>query len=354
VTNVARPAFLGRARAGELVRIYVDGALAGEGTAGLDGSYDITVDSDLADGTHQVTARTVSSLLGSEVESADSPALAVTVDTAAPDAPALAGTSPASPANDNAPRVVGSAEAGVALALYATASCSGAPVATGDAATLAAPGIAVAVADGSTTTIAAEATDLAGNASGCSDAQVYVEDSTAPAAPEITLAPASPSNDATPSFAFTGSDADAVVECSFATGAASYAPCASPLDLPAQADGAYTFSVRARDAAGNTAGDSAALRIDTVGPAITITNPPAAQTNQSLPAFQLAADEPATIECELSGVHDLGTCASGISFGQLPDGSYTFRVRGTDQAGTRARSRRARSPSTRSRRASPS
>ena len=98
-----------------------------------------------------------------------------------PDPPILRGTSPASPANDNSPKIQGSAEAGSSVELYKNAACSGSPVASGSAATFAAPGIAVAVANGSSTTFHATATDAASSVSACSaSAARYVEDSTAP------------------------------------------------------------------------------------------------------------------------------------------------------------------------------
>src|SRR5439155_25347077 len=103
----------------------------------------------------------------------------------APALPTFASTSPASPANDNAPKVLGSAEAGSTVSLYTNSSCSGSPTATGTAASFASPGIAVSVADNSTTTFYATATDE-GHASACSTSSItYAEDSTPPSAPSI-------------------------------------------------------------------------------------------------------------------------------------------------------------------------
>lgn len=95
-------------------------------------------------------------------------------DSDAPAAPQLA-VVPAGPANDNGPRVTGSAEERSQVALYASAGCAGAPVANAGAATLAAPGIAVTVADDSTTAFSATATDTAGNVSSCSAPVSYTE-----------------------------------------------------------------------------------------------------------------------------------------------------------------------------------
>jgi hypothetical protein len=101
-----------------------------------------------------------------------------TVDTQAPAAPQITGTDPNSPANNNAPKVQGSAEAASRVKLYTTAGCAGVPVAQGWAGAFASPGIAVSVADNTTTAFRATATDGAGNTSACSAARLYVEDST--------------------------------------------------------------------------------------------------------------------------------------------------------------------------------
>lgn len=88
-------------------------------------------------------------------------------DVVPPPAPQLTSTDPASPSLGGTPRIRGAAEAGSTVRVYAGANCAGAPVATGSAAELGSPGIAVAVAQG-TATFSATATDAAGNTSACS------------------------------------------------------------------------------------------------------------------------------------------------------------------------------------------
>jgi subtilisin family serine protease len=90
------------------------------------------------------------------------------VDNLAPAAPALTSTSPASPANNASPRVVGSAEAGSSVKIYLSATCKGTPTATGTAGELASPGIGVSVPSGFTAQFSARATDAAKNISSCS------------------------------------------------------------------------------------------------------------------------------------------------------------------------------------------
>src|SRR5207237_6656252 len=101
---------------------------------------------------------------------------------ALPDPPPPLSATPASPANNNSPAISGSAEAGSTVKLYTNASCTSAVAASGTAAAFAS-GLSVAVADNSSTTFYATATDAAGNVSVCSSRIAYAEDSAAPAAP---------------------------------------------------------------------------------------------------------------------------------------------------------------------------
>jgi hypothetical protein len=89
--------------------------------------------------------------------------------------PTLTGTSPASPAADNQPRVLGSSPAGTTVALFTDPSCQGDPVATGSAVDLGGDGIALPVPDNSTTTIHAVSIDAGGNSSACSTSAVTYE-----------------------------------------------------------------------------------------------------------------------------------------------------------------------------------
>ena len=118
-------------------------------------------------------------------------------------APTLSSTVPASPANQNSPKVLGSAAAGSQVSIYSTSGCTGTPLATGTAAELGA-GITVAVADNSTTAFRATAT-ASGNTSSCSAPLTYVEDSAAPQTLIGTHPPAL-SASASASFEFSGED----------------------------------------------------------------------------------------------------------------------------------------------------
>jgi len=100
-----------------------------------------------------------------------------------PDPPTLTATNPPSPANDNSPEIAGTAESGSTVRLYTTPDCTGAPAATGTAATFAAAGLTATVSDNTSTTFRATATDGANNTSTCSTGLAYTEDSTPPVIP---------------------------------------------------------------------------------------------------------------------------------------------------------------------------
>lgn len=89
-------------------------------------------------------------------------------DVVPPAAPQLTRTDPASPGSSGTPRILGTAEAGSTVRLYAGPGCTGRAAASGSAAELGSPGISVEVAEGVAAAFSATATDAAGNASRCS------------------------------------------------------------------------------------------------------------------------------------------------------------------------------------------
>jgi hypothetical protein len=95
----------------------------------------------------------------------------------APAAPTLTRTNPASPSESTSPFIIGTATSGTTVNLYTNATCTGSPVRTGTAAALASPGLQVTVTEETTTNFYATATDEKGNASECSTAISYRQDS---------------------------------------------------------------------------------------------------------------------------------------------------------------------------------
>src|SRR6185503_3267014 len=99
-------------------------------------------------------------------------------------------------------------------------------------------------------------------------------------------------------FGFSG-EAGATFECRVDRGATTisgWASCSSPrdVDLTADGDGTYTFSVRATDTAGNTgAAATTDYVLDTGAPsAPTITGHPLVDDNDATPTWTTSAPDP--------------------------------------------------------------
>ncbi|HTK83172.1 MAG TPA: Ig-like domain-containing protein, partial [Bacteroidota bacterium] len=102
-------------------------------------------------------------------------------DDVVPSAPSFSGTSPPSPANNNHPHILGTAEPHAQVTLYAAAGCSGPPVGSGTANGAGNFDIMVTVGNNTSTTFYGTAVDTAGNPSTCSVNGIsYDEDSNLP------------------------------------------------------------------------------------------------------------------------------------------------------------------------------
>ncbi|MGH2724087.1 MAG: Ig-like domain-containing protein [Actinomycetota bacterium] len=175
-------------------------------------------------------------------------------------------------------------------------------------------------------TFTVRATDAAGNSA--TDSFGWTVDTTPPAV-GITSGPASPTNAAEAILSFTAEEG-ASTECDLdGTG---FASCASPTAYEGLGDGEHTFTVRATDAAGNSAEDSHTWTIDTVAPGVTIDDGPQGAVSSAEATFTFSSEPGATFECSLD---DAGfeACASPAGYGGLVDGNHTFEVRATDEAG---------------------
>ncbi|MFL5885494.1 MAG: hypothetical protein ACJ77M_10525, partial [Thermoleophilaceae bacterium] len=173
----------------------------------------------------------------------------------------------------------------------------------------------------------------------------YVLDTQSPSTPTISASPASPGRSSSPSWTF-GGDAGASFQCKADRGGtivSDWASCSSPksYDLSGEADGSYTFSVRALDPAGNTSSAATSgYGFDTTAPAPPVFGgtPGAAGTNVT-PSWAFTAEPGATLECRLdrgaAAVYGWTACASPRGYDLLsqPDATYTISVRATDQAG---------------------
>jgi len=168
------PKVIGSAEAGASVAIYLgpdcEGTPVGEGTAEELATPGIAVAA--AEGaTGQFTATATDA--AENVSECSEPIAYTRLDAVAPAAPVLETTSPASPAPNGLPRILGTAEPGSGVDLYSGENCEGAPVETGTAAELASPGITVSVPAEATREFSATATDAADNSSECSEPIAY-------------------------------------------------------------------------------------------------------------------------------------------------------------------------------------
>jgi hypothetical protein len=102
-----------------------------------------------------------------------------------PALPALTSTNPASGADNNAPKLIGTADASATVDLYTVPGCTGTIAGSDTGATLAGAGIPVSVADNSTTVFYAKASGVGGT-SDCSDGLSYTEVTPPPTPPPST------------------------------------------------------------------------------------------------------------------------------------------------------------------------
>ena len=186
-----------------------------------------------------------------------------------------------------------------------------------------------------TYTFEVRAVDAAGNV-GASSAFTWTIDTTPPPAPTITAAPNSASNDTAPSFSFTDAEPGVTFHCRLTSGA--FPQCTSPKTYTLGA-GTYTFFVKAIDAAGNESpATSRTWTIDTTPPTTALQDPkPPALTTSRSASFSFTGSDSGTglagFQCRLDDASTFTACTSPAGYGNLADGSHTFRVRAVDAAG---------------------
>jgi hypothetical protein len=166
----------------------------------------------------------------------------------------------------------------------------------------------------------------------------------------ITATPNDPSNDDSPSFSFTSSEADSSFECALDGGALS--SCPNPKSYFSLADGSHTFTAREIDLAGNTDATPASYTwtIDTSAPVVTLSSPAdGGATSNVTPAISGLADtgpaDSSTVAVALyqgttatepplqtwsSVLVDQGTGSWSVVAPSLTEGTYTVRATQSD------------------------
>jgi hypothetical protein len=290
-----------------------------------------------------------------------------------PSAPTVTSVSPASPANDNLPRVAGNAPAESTVEIYTNSSCSGGPVATRSASQFGSGGIQVAVADNSTTTFFARAT-WAELPSTCSSTSVSYQELTpaaeqpgggGPATPPVTVDPPAaldpPGNPAPPRLRTSpgpvANDAMPLVTGS-APGAAavriySNPDCKAPLlakgsvaqlqaGLPVQIvpNTTIAFYGKAVDAGGNESTCSPQPAIytdDSIAPQTRITGGPPVKTVKRAVVFRFAditGGPETSFVCKIDK-KPWKPCQAPLHLKKLGHKRHTLRVKAYDAAGNR-------------------
>ncbi len=272
----------------------------------------------LADGAHTFEVRATDPTGNVDATPASR---AFTVDTVAPDTTIASG--PSGPTNDATPTFAFSAnQAGSTFQCRvdagAWASCSSAHT-------------TASLADGAHT-FEVRATDPAANVDATPASRSFTVDTVAPQT-TIDSGPSGPTNDSTPTFAFSASQAGSTFECRVDAGA--WGSCLTPETTASLADGAHSFEVRATDPAGNVDATPASrsFTVDTSAPETTIDSGPSGPTSDATPTFTFSSGQAgSTFECRIDG-GAWASCSSAHTTASLVDGAHTFEVRATDPAG---------------------
>lgn len=182
------------------------------------------------------------------------------------------------------------------------------------------------------------AVDAAGNISNIQE-KVWVIDLTAPVL-AITSAPAAMSASNSAAFTFAATDAGGSsglsYECSLDN--AVYANCTSPLNLSSLSGGTHSFSVKAKDGAGNVSAISThAWAISTTAPTLAISSKPNSFINTTTASvvFSATAGTGTTIssyQCSLDGA-TFATCTSPRNLTSLSAGAHSLQIKALDSAG---------------------
>jgi hypothetical protein len=285
LTNDSSPTLSGTVRANATVEIYEGATLLGSTTADAAGAWEKTVGATtpLADGVHNITIKQIDG-----AGSSTSNVLALTIDGAAPfapAAPALASGSDTNYIGDNitsntAPTLTGTAEAGATVDVYEGAALLGSGTANASGVWFADLGTTTPLTDG-LHNITIRQVDRAGNSSAASSALALRIDTGAPAA--LTAVRLAEDTGLSSSDGITrddynslvGSGAEPFAEVRILLGTTVVGIGTSDADghwianfSSPLAEGVHTYTVRQTDAAGNLGAESApvSFTVDRTGP----------------------------------------------------------------------------------------
>lgn len=164
-------------------------------------------------------------------------------------------------------------------------------------------------------------------------------DTRAPPAPVIVQQPPAVTNQTSARFAYTDGEAGVTYECKI--DGVAFQSCTNPVSwwgLWGDRNGWITFTVRARDAAGNVGpSTSYTWRIDTTAPPRPqlVSQPPNPSASDSATFAFTDREAGVAFECSLDGAA-YGACSSPKTYSGLATGAHRFSVRALDAAGNRS------------------
>ena len=356
ITNVNTLTLTGTAEANSTVKVYDGATLLGSATANGTGAWTYTTAA-LSNGAHSLTA-TATDVAGN-IGSASS-AFAVTIDTTAPAAPAIASFSTDSGVvgdgitNDNTLTLAGTAEANATVKVYDGATLLGSASANGSGVWT----YTTAALSNGAHNLTATATDAAGNVGSASSVMAVTIDTTAPVAPTIASFSTDSgvvgdgiTNDNT--LTLTGSaEANSTVKvydgATLLGSATANGSGAWTYTTAALSNGAHSLTTTATDAAGNVGSASSvmAVTVDTTAPtapSITSFSPDSGVvgdhiTNVSAVTITGAAEANSTVNVYdgatlLGSATTNGSGAWTYTTAALSSGAHNLTATATDAAG---------------------
>ena len=365
-TNVVRPTFTGTAETYSAIELFSDivgSEEVGVGIANMFGIWSITTTSDLAHGSHIITAKATD--VAGNVSDV-SGGLTITIDTEKPATPPTPVIDPASNTGstadnitaDTTPSFTGTAEEDAIVKLYVDGFEKGSVIATGGTWSI----TTTTLTDGAKS-ITVTATDLAGNVSDESTALVVIIDATAPTAPskpDMTAASDTGISNAdnitsnkTPEFTGSAEVSSVINLYSNLDGligstTANATTGEWTITASALTEGNHNITATATDAAANVSPVSAALSItiditDPAAPIITgITEDTGASnsdgvTKDNTPTVQGTSEANALIKIFVDALtYETTANSSGVwnyTLSTLADGEYAITAMAIDAAG---------------------
>jgi hypothetical protein len=148
----------------------------------------------------------------------------------------------------------------------------------------------------------------------------------------IDSGPDATTSDTSANFEFSSNESDATFECALDGG--NFTACSSPRTYTGLTVGDHRLQVQAIDPTENVDPTPAEYTwtVDTSGPQTTLTSKPDALVSSTSASFAFTSEPGSRFECKLDNGSFTG-CSSPQSYTDLSEGSHTFEVRATDEAG---------------------